>query len=298
MFENLTSGPMPSLNALRAFEAVARTGRVTLAAEELHVTHSAVSRQVKALEAQLGVRLFAGPRNRLELTAAGRELLPALSEAFDQIAAAVRRTRTGAEDLHIAVNASLSVKWLIPRLPRFQAAHPQIRLHLAELAAHATAHRGAQGVVRLVPTSRLADPLCTPFLRNALGAVMSPALAEPFGRDPLKAPRLGVATHPEAWPIFAELAGLELPPAHERPFAHVHFAVEAAVAGLGAAVISWPLCYEEVLAGRLIAPFGFRSTASAGALLRAPGAESRALDAFQAWLVAEGAKMPDWPEPW
>src|SRR5690242_17268994 len=85
MFENLTSGPLPSLNALRAFEAVARTGRVTLAAEELHVTHSAVSRQVKALERSLGVRLFSGPKNRLELTAAGRELLPQLTEAFDQI---------------------------------------------------------------------------------------------------------------------------------------------------------------------------------------------------------------------
>eukprot|EP01041_Mallomonas_annulata_P024192 gene24192-44877_t len=95
MFENLTSKSLPSLNALRAFEAMARTGRVTLAAEELHVTHSAVSRQVKALELTLGVRLFSGPKNRLELTPAGRELAPALTEAFDQIASAVRRTRTG-----------------------------------------------------------------------------------------------------------------------------------------------------------------------------------------------------------
>ena len=295
MFENLTSGPTPSLNALRAFEAMARTGRVTLAAEELHVTHSAVSRQVKALEAALGVRLFAGPKNRLQLTAAGRELLPALTEAFDQISAAVRRARTGAEDLHVAVNASLSVKWLIPRLSAFQAAHPDIRLHLSELAAHATSHRGAEAVVRLVPTSRLADPNCTAFARNFLGVVMSPEVAARHGGDPLHAPRLGIATHAEAWPIFAALAGLELPPAHERPFAHVHFAVEAALAGLGAAVISWPLCYEEVLSGRLVAPLGFRRTESAAALLQAPGAESRALDRFRAWLVAEGARMPDPP---
>ena len=295
MFENLTSGPLPSLNALRAFEAMARTGRVTLAAEELHVTHSAVSRQVKALERTLGVQLFSGPKNRLELTAAGRELLPPLSEAFDQIAAAVRHTRTGAEDLHVAVNASLSVKWLIPRLPRFQAAHPEVRLNLSELAAHATSHRGAQAVVRLVPTSRLSDPLCTPFARNFLGIVMSPELSERVGGDPLKAPRLGIATHAEAWPILAALAGLELPPAHERPFAHVHFAIEAAVAGLGAAVVSWPLCYEDVLAGRLVAPLGFRRTESAAALLCAPGAEGRALDRFRDWLVAEGAAMPEPP---
>ena len=83
MFGNLTTGALPSLNALRAFEAMARTGRATLAAQELHVTHSAVSRQVKALEAHLGVQLFSGPKHRLELTEAGRRLAPALTAAFD-----------------------------------------------------------------------------------------------------------------------------------------------------------------------------------------------------------------------
>ena len=283
---------MPSLNALRAFEAMARTGRVTLAAEELYVTHSAVSRQVKALERALGVRLFSGPKNRLELTARGRELLPALTEAFDQIATAVRCTRVGGEDLHVAVNASISVKWLIPRLAGFQAAHPEVRLHLSELASHATSHRGAQAVVRIVPTSRLSDPHCTPFIRNALGAVMSPDLPT---QDPLAARRLSAATHPEAWAIFAELAGVELPLAHESPFAHVHFAMDAAIAGLGAAVVSWPLCVAEIMAGRLTAPLGFRRSESAFALLSAPGTESRALDRFRDWLVAEGAKTPPPP---
>ncbi len=184
------------------------------------------------------------------------------------------------------------MKWLIPRLAGFQAAYPEIRLHLSELAAHATSHRGAQAVVRIVPTSRLSDPQCTPFIRNALGAVMSPDLAERTGGDLLKAPRLAATTHPEAWPIFAELAGVELPPANERPFAHVHFAMDAALAGLGAAVVSWPLCSGEVAAGRLVAPLGFRRSESAFALLTAPGAESRALDRFRDWLVAEGAKTP------
>jgi LysR family transcriptional regulator, glycine cleavage system transcriptional activator len=298
MFRKITLEPSPSLNALRAFEAMARTGRVTLAAEELSVTHSAVSRQVKALEQSLGVRLFSGPKNRLELTAAGRELLPALSEAFDQIATAVRQVRVGGEDLHVAVNASISVKWLIPRLAGFQAAHPDIRLQLSELAAHATSHRGAQAVVRIVPLTRLSDPHCTAFISpNALGAVMSPEMAERCGHDPTRAPRLAAATHPEGWPIFAEHAGIELRPARERPFAHIHFTMDAALAGLGAAVISWPLCAAEVLDGRLVAPLGFRRSGSAFALLTAPGAESRALDRFRAWLVAEGAKTPEPPTP-
>jgi LysR family glycine cleavage system transcriptional activator len=295
MFENLTSGPGPSLNALRAFEAVARTGGVSLAAAELNVTHSAVSRQVKALEENLGLRLFQGPKHRLELTSAGRDLAPALTAAFDQIAASVRRARGAGEDLHVAVNASLSVKWLIPRLGGFQAAQPQIRLQLSELASHATSHRGAHAVVRIVPTGRLSEPGVTPFVRNALGPVMSPALAELSGPDPLRAPRLAAQSHPEGWPIWAELAGVELPPAPERPFAHVHFAMDAALAGLGVAILSWPLVAEAVLAGRLLAPMGFRRSESAFAILAAPGAEGRRLNRFTEWLVAEGARTPPFP---
>jgi len=142
MFDNLTPGALPSLNALRAFEAMARTGRATLAAEELGVTHSAVSRQVKSLEANMGVRLFHGPKHRLSLTPAGQALLPALSHAFDEIATAVRRLKSDGEDLHVAVNASISVKWLIPRLGDFTAKHPEIQLHLEELPSQATSHRG------------------------------------------------------------------------------------------------------------------------------------------------------------
>jgi LysR family glycine cleavage system transcriptional activator len=293
MFENLTGGALPSLNALRAFEAMARTGRATAAAEELAVTHSAVSRQVKALEAALGVKLFAGPKHRLELTSEGRELLAPLSRAFDEIAAAVGRVRTEGDDLRIAVNASLSVKWLIPRLPDFAARHPGIRLHLEELPSQAQAFRGADAVVRIAPSGRLADPLVTPFIRNHIGPVLTPALAKRF--DVAAAPRLGSQSHPLGWAIWAELTGTELPPAPERQFAHQHFALDAALAGLGVAILPWPLVAEDVAAGRLLAPLGFRRAESAFALLAAPGAESRALSRFREWLVAEGAKTSEAP---
>ena len=294
MFDKLTSSAPPSLNALRAFEAMARTGRATLAADELHVTHSAVSRQVKALEATLGVRLFTGPKHRLELTDAGRELLPQLTSAFDQIAAAVSRVRGGAEDLHLAANASVSVKWLIPRLPRFTEAHPEVRLHLAELPSQATTHRGADAVIRIFPSSRLAEPGMTPFAPNHVGLVLSPALTERHP-DPLTAPRLGAVTHPQAWAIWAALAGIELRPRTEHPYAHLHFAVDAAIAGLGAAIMPWPLVADYVEAGRLVAPLGFRRAESAFAILAAPGAAKRGLDQFRTWLVAEGARVPPAP---
>ncbi len=292
MFDNLTSTALPSLNALRAFEAMARTGRATLAAEELNVTHSAVSRQVKALEASLGVRLFQGPKHRLALTPAGQDLLPALTRAFDDIAGAVRRLKSDGEDLHLAVNASLSVKWLIPRLSDFAARHPGIHLHLEELPSHATSHRGAQAVVRIAQAARLADPLVTPFIQNHTGPVMTPALADRFAADPLSAPRLAAQSHPQGWAIWAEVAGIELAPAPEQPFAHIHFALDAALAGLGVAVMSWPMVADEIAEGRLVAPFGFRRAESAFALLAAPGAESRALAAFRRWLVEQGKRTP------
>jgi LysR family transcriptional regulator, glycine cleavage system transcriptional activator len=168
-----------------------------------------------------------------------------------------------------------------------------VRLQLSELSPHATTHRGAQAVVRIVPLARLSEPNVTSFTRNALGAVMTPALAEQYGGDPTKAPRLAAQTHPEAWHIWAEHAGVELRPAPERPFAHVHFAQDAALAGLGAAVVSWPFVADDVGAGRLVAPLGFRWSTTAFAMIAAPGAHSRALDRFRAWLVDEGARMPE-----
>jgi LysR family glycine cleavage system transcriptional activator len=295
VFDNLTSRALPSLNALRAFEAMARTGRATLAAEELNVTHSAVSRQVKALEAALGVRLFQGPKHRLTLTPAGQELLPALTGAFDQIATAVRRLKSDGEDLHVAVNASLAVKWLIPRLGDFAERHPEVRLHLEELASQATAHRGAEAVVRIAPASRLSDPLVTAFAPNHTGPVMTPALAERFAADPLSAPRLSAHSHPQGWAIWAAVAGFELAPAPEQPFAHVHYALDAALAGLGVAIMSWPLVAEDIAERRLVAPFGFRRAESAFALIAAPGAESRPLAAFRKWLVDQGQLTPPPP---
>lgn len=293
MFENLTS--LPSLNALRAFEAMGRTGKATTAAEELNVTHSAVSRQVKALELSLGVKLFTGPKHRLELTAAGRELLTALTSAFDEITSAVARLREGGDELHVAVNPSISVKWLIPRLSRFSAQHPDIRLNLPELDAHATSYRGAHAVLRIVPSQRLQDPLATVLMPNAVGPVMTPGMAERFSADPLAAPRLGTETHPEGWAIWAALAGVELPQGPERRFAHVHFAMDAALAGLGVAVLPWPLVMDEVQAGRLVAPLGFQKAESAFALLATPGADSRPLRRFRDWLVAEGSRVPPAP---
>src|SRR5439155_22982499 len=118
---------LPPLNALKAFEAVARSNSVPRAAEELSVTQGAVSQQVKALEATLGVKLFSRERQRLVITEAGRDYLAVVRDAFDQIAVGteriVQRQRSGV--LTVGVSSDFAAKWLVNRLGRFAEAHPE-----------------------------------------------------------------------------------------------------------------------------------------------------------------------------
>lgn len=307
MFENLTgTGPLPSLNALRAFEAMARTGSATRAAAELNVTHSAVSRQVKALEAQLGLRLFEGPRHALSLTDAGRRLLPGLTAAFDRIAAAVGEARGTGSDLHIAVNASLAVKWLIPRLADFSRLHPQIRVHLVELASHAVSRRGADLLLRLLDTPRIEALGAVPVMPNAIGPVIAPDLAASLAassaaqdvRDAvLAAPRLTARTHVTAWSDWAEMSGHDLPEAPGRVVAHLHFALDGALSGWGAAVLPWSLTAEAVAQGRLLAPFGFVRDQGAVAAIPGAGEMSQNRRLFLRWLIDQGRAMENVPDP-
>lgn len=277
MSGNLT--PLPSLNALRAFEAMARTGAATRAARELGVTHGAVSRQVKALEAALGVRLFQGPRHRLELTEAGRALAVELTRGFDVLTTAVARTRSDGMDLHIAVHASLSVKWLIPRLADFAERVPGVRLHLSALEPEAVSHPGAELAIRLMDRTR-AEALGGIILaENEIGPVIRADRVAEYAA----ASRLVSRTHPRAWRDWQRLSGGPLPGGPERPVEHLHFAVDAALAGWGVAALPRLLVQGEIEKGHLAAPHGF--IADAGVLVALPQGEGGpARRAFLAWL--------------
>ena len=297
MCAKLTAPPLNtvSLNALRAFEAMARTGGATSAAAELGVTHGAVSRQVKALERSLGAALFSGPRHRLELTPAGRDLKRPLTLAFDQIAAAVAAARAPGGPLRLAVHPSLSVKWLIPRLPALAVAEPGLTLDLTELHSNARRQRQAQGALRVLARADQTSVPCHRFMPNAVGPVVAPAALARHGGDVLAVPRLCSATHPSGWREWADLAGRPLPPGPERPFAHLHFAFDAAIAGLGAAIAPWPLVEADIATGRLVAPLGFVPSDSDFVLIPAPGEESRGLRALLRWLRTEAEAMPTAP---
>src|SRR5262245_45834998 len=169
---------LPPLNALKAFEAAARHESFTRAAEELCVTQGAVSHQVKALEAELAIKLFNRERQRLVITDAGRSYLEIVRDALDRIAAGTERLlqRQRAGVLTISTSPNFAAKWLVHRLGRFAEAHPTIELRVSAALHHVDfaredidlAVRHSEGPASGLHNTRLCTeelfPVCSPRL--------------------------------------------------------------------------------------------------------------------------------------
>jgi len=291
----------PPLNALYAFEAFARRGGMTAAADELCVTHGAVSRQVRHLEQRLGVALVEGPKTRLRLTEAGLDLADQLTTAFRSIETAVGAEDQGAATLHLSCLGSLAMKWLIPRLAGFHAAHPEVQVRIAESSAPVDFRSGGFDLAIRVGRGFDQDAIeVTPFMHQFHGPVLAPALL--LGAADVVAlladlPRLQSQSYPQAWREWQTNTGVSLPePKTTRAFEHNTYMIEAAAAGLGAAVCPWAFVAEDLAKGRLVAPFGFTATGSSYMVLRPKGSRGKAAAWFRDWLVEQGALMPGPPE--
>lgn len=288
---------LPPLNALRAFEAAARLGRMTAAAEELSVTPGAISRQVGQLEDVLGVPLFEGAKNKPQLTAAGASLLPALTSALNQMEAAVREVSGGkARTLDVSCFSTFTVKWLIPRLYDFHARHPHIEIRLS--AADQVAHPDTEHYDLVITVDGQGIPesaTVLPLFVERLGPVMAPALAAAAKvREPgdlAGQPLLHTRTRPDAWKTWCESRGCALPVQGGPQFEHYYFTLEAAVAGLGVAIAPWHLVLDDIRAGRLVAPLGFQESAYQYVARRRGEANAR-LDAFCDWLGQQAREIP------
>lgn len=289
MFEKLTARtPLPSLNGLRAFEAMGRLGSATRAAAELHVTHSAVSRQVKVLEAVLGVTLFEGPKSKLTLTEAGSALLAGLSQGFDTLGDAVRSVQVS-NVVRIAIHNSLAVKWLIPRLPTFERLHPGITIELTDLPVDAVRARSADLVVRFLDGDRLSAPGVELLAQNYVGVVLSPEVEDSKSNLPM----LAAASHTRGWLAWSE-AGRPIEfGARTRTLAHLHHVLDAAVSGLGVAVLPWTLVAEAILSDCLRAPYGFVGDGGHLVACVAPDRSSPAMRRVIDWLRREAKTTTD-----
>ena len=293
---------LPPLNAIRAFEAAARHGSFKNAADELGVTHGAVSRHVRLLEDWLGPpALFLRLNRRVVLTSTGAALLAETSSALDRLSAAAQRhgTRDGmAAPAILRVNAlaTFSLRWLLPRLGQFRENHPEIEVHLSTASDPVDALRDPYDViVRGGPdtfygfTSRL-------FLTERRLPVCSPAL---LARVPLKEVAdlerhtlLHSSALPRVWSDWFALAGSPgIEPAASLTFDHFYLTIQAALDGLGIAMGPTALVADDLDAGRLVAPFPDLSlpTRNYHAYLSDQSVGDPAVDAFCSWLEKAGA---------
>ncbi len=283
---------IPSLNALRAFEAAGRHGRMTLAANELNVTHSAVSRQIKHLEALLGVPLFEGPKNQLRLTEAGHTLLTGLGVAFDQIDVSVRAvadTEEGAID--VSCPGTFTMRWLIPRLYRFQADYPKIEVRLTASSKPVDFERdGVDVAIRVGDPPWPAGAEVIPLFPEQIG----PVIAAGFARNNVGhldiIPELHTRTRPQAWNDWRSRSGRHLLTGPKVDYEHFYFMLEAARAGLGACAAPWPYVVDDIHAGRLVAPFGFIDSGHHYVALKR-SRRNRKATLFCEWLAAQAKEF-------
>nr|WP_282103463.1 LysR family transcriptional regulator [Halomonas getboli] len=285
---------MPSLNALRAFDETARTLSVTRAAEALHVTHGAVSRQLKQLEEQLGVTLFRRQGRGLALTQEGELLRASTSQAFERLGQACTQLRRRASEAPLVLGCpgSFLARWFIPRLDRLKAQCPELNLHLtADEEVAGRLGTDVDAVLRFAEPPWPADVRVVELAPERMGPVLAPALLDTPDPDVdalARLPMLHTQSRPQAWSQWFAARGLD--PAtmrHDQSFEHLHYMLEAALVGLGVAIAPSYLVEEDLRTGRLVAPWGFIETPARLGLWLPAGAPRQDTERLVEWLTQE-----------
>lgn len=289
---------LPPLNALKAFEAAARHESFTRAAEELCVTQGAVSHQVKALEAELGIKLFLRERQRLVITEAGREYLVVLRDAFDRIGVGTERLvqRQSAGVITVSTSPDFAAKWLVNRLGRFAETHPGLDLRVSATLHHVDfaredvdlAVRHGDGnwagldVVRLCTEQLFA--VCSPKLLAGRKRITKPS-------DVLKFPLLHLDDS-NAWAKWFEAVGLQgADHLHGPVLNRASMVIDAAIDGQGIALARTTLAATDLINGRLVRPFAEALRLSKAYWIICPKATAALpkITTFRDWLLAEAA---------
>ena len=294
---------LPSLNALRAFEAAARHLSMTRAASELHVSAPAVSEQVKSLETFLGVKLFVRANRRLALTDAGHATLPYLSDGFDALAEAVRRARahsieTSANSrrrLTVTIPPSLAIRWLVPRLEAFAGRHPDIDIRLDATMALVepddvdidVAIRYGPGGYRGLSTELLQEEMtvavCSPDLATRL---QSPDDIRRVTLLHVKDETDGMDGAPDWRRGLKDLGVAGCDPERGPSFSLQGLAAQAAIEGQGVALLGRAVVSLDLAAGRLVEPFEIRFPVGYAIwfLCRAERRDQSPVAEFRKWL--------------
>jgi LysR family glycine cleavage system transcriptional activator len=294
---------LPPLNALRAFEAAARHLNFSRAADELSVTPGAVSQQIQNLEDYIGAALFKRTPKGLLLTDAAQIALPALREAFDRLAEAASMLTAAVDGrrLTVSVAPSFAAKWLVPRLGKFEEAHPLVDVWVSagmELVDFAS---GEIDVAIRYGPGRYPGLEAQRLMQETVIAVMS---SELLATHPMETPSdlTGqVLLHdgsPDAdpscpdWPMWLAARGVKGVDGQRGPrFNQSSLVIEAAVGGRGVALAKRTLAQADLDAGRLVAPFQIATAVDFAYYVVHPKAKGRLpqVKAFISWLTAEAA---------
>lgn len=289
---------LPSLNAVRAFEAAARHESFTRAAEELCVTQGAVSHQVKALEAELGLKLFNRERHRLVITEAGRDYLNVVRDAFDRIALGTERLlqRQTSGVLTVSTSPDFAAKWLVHRLGRFAETFPEIELRVSATLHHVDfaredidlAVRHGDGHWTGLHVTRLCSeelfPVCSPRLATGARRLNRPA-------DLLGFPLLHLDDR-TAWATWLEAAGVgDAEALHGPVMNRASMVIDAAVDGQGVTLARTTLAAWDLINGRLIQACALALPLAKSYWIVCPKASASLpkIITFRDWLLAEAA---------
>ena len=299
----MNTTPRVSLHLVRGFWVAARQLSFTKAAAELFVTQSAVSREIKKLEEQLGQPLFRRVNRTLQLTQAGEELYRAVSEALVLIDAATDRLAGVERSLTVTTTIPLASLWLVPRLPRFTQQHPELDVRIVASNDVLDLVQAQVDIAIRYASLGGATPLGKPLVGYSTFPVCTPALM----RDPARPLRtfadlaqhvlleFETTVHGRPWydweQWFSAVKTAKFKPAGRQRFSHYDQVVEAALAGSGVAIGKRPHLNSKLQAGTLCAPFGTDGVATLGSfyVVVAPSATGRGAvgEAFVAWLRSE-----------
>ncbi len=289
----------PPIHLLKAFSTTVRFGSISRAADALHLTQSAVSKQVQELERTVGVQLFERVRKRLSLTPAGQRYEAALRPILAQLEAATLELITNADGggaLHLSTLPTFGAKWLIPRLPAFQAAQPQTTLHFVPYVQGYDFHRPDLDCSILFGDGHWPGAVAD-YLNGREVVLIAPPAArgKPFLRRPGDVARHRLLQHisvPNAWNHWLEAHGVKGVNAFAGPqLDQFHGLIRAVSAGMGLALVPRCLVRDDIASGLVSMPFDEDYLDDLGYWLCYPEAKAHlpSLDGFRQWLLAECA---------
>lgn len=284
---------MPSLTALRAFESAARHNSFSRAAEELHLTHGAIGHQVRALEASLGMPLFARVGRGLVLTPEGRMLAERVRAAWLDIAAAAQdiSRRANACQLTISVMPSFAARWLVPRLGRFIEQNPDLQLVVQTTSNLVDFSREAVDVGLRMGSGNWPDLWCERLFGDSYFPVCAPAFNH--GKLPATVSELPglplLNSIGEPWLPWFAAAGLDAPEPRGVTYSDSHSLLQAAKEGQGIALARQTMAAEDLQRGALVRLFAVSIPSPASYYLVCPPALAQAgkVQRFRAWLRDE-----------